>query len=82
MAGKSDFNENPVVSLDLDLDFGLRLRVCQNLLFYLIQVQITFQMLYLFKFRGFKVKGVFFKNFLSLAFNDIEQNAVFRDCAK
>ena len=27
--GKSDFNENPVVSLDLDLDFGLRLRVCQ-----------------------------------------------------
>ena len=31
MVGKSDFNENPVVSLDLDLDFGLRLRVCQNL---------------------------------------------------
>ena len=30
MVGKSDFNENPVVSLDLDLDFGLRLRVCQN----------------------------------------------------
>ena len=29
MVGKSDFNENPVVSLDLDLDFGLRLRVCQ-----------------------------------------------------
>ena len=35
LAGKSDFNENPVVSLDLeldldlDLDFGLRLRVCQ-----------------------------------------------------
>ena len=28
---KSDFNENPVVSLDLDLDFGLRLRICQNL---------------------------------------------------
>ena len=27
MVGKSDFNENPVVSLDLD--FGLRLRVCQ-----------------------------------------------------
>ena len=26
--GKSDFNENPVVSLDLD--FGLRLRVCQK----------------------------------------------------
>ena len=25
---KSDFNENPVVSLDLD--FGLRLRVCQK----------------------------------------------------
>ena len=31
MVGKSDFNENPVVSLDLDLDFGLRLRVCQFL---------------------------------------------------
>ena len=30
MDGKSDFNENPVVSLDLDLDFGLRLRVCQQ----------------------------------------------------
>ena len=29
VVGKSDFNENPVVSLDLD--FGLRLRVCQNL---------------------------------------------------
>ena len=29
MVGKSDFNENPVVSLDLDLDSGLRLRVCQ-----------------------------------------------------
>ena len=29
MVGKSDFNKNPVVSLDLDLDFGLRLRVCQ-----------------------------------------------------
>ena len=30
LVGKSDFNENPVVSPDLDLDFGLRLRVCQN----------------------------------------------------
>ena len=30
VVGKSDFNENPVVSPDLDLDFGLRLRVCQN----------------------------------------------------
>ena len=29
LVGESDFNENPVVSLDLDLDFGLRLRVCQ-----------------------------------------------------
>ena len=29
VVGKSDFNENPGVSLDLDLDFGLRLRVCQ-----------------------------------------------------
>ena len=28
VVGKSDFNENPVVSLDLD--FGLRLRVCQH----------------------------------------------------
>ena len=27
---KSDNNENPVVSLDLDLDIGLPLRVCQN----------------------------------------------------
>ena len=27
--GESDFNENPVISLDLDLDFGLRLKVCQ-----------------------------------------------------
>ena len=30
VVGKSDFNENPVVSPDLDLDFGLRLRICQN----------------------------------------------------
>ena len=30
VVGKSDFNENPAVSLDLDLDCGLRLRVCQN----------------------------------------------------
>ena len=30
VVGKSDFNENPVVSLDLDLDFGLWLRVCQK----------------------------------------------------
>ena len=29
VVGKSDFNENPVISLDLDLDLGLRLRVCQ-----------------------------------------------------
>ena len=28
MVGNFDFNENPVVSLDLDLNFGLRLRVC------------------------------------------------------
>ena len=34
MVGKSDFIENPVVSLDLDLDFGLRLRVCQFQLCY------------------------------------------------
>ena len=31
VAGKSDFDENPDVSLDVDLDFGLRLRVCQNI---------------------------------------------------
>ena len=31
VVGKSGFNENPVVSLDLDLDFGLRLRVRQLL---------------------------------------------------
>ena len=30
MVGKSDFNEIPVVSPDLDLDFGLPLRVCQK----------------------------------------------------
>ena len=30
MVGKSDFNENPIVSLDFDFDFGLRLRVCQK----------------------------------------------------
>ena len=29
VVGKSDSNESPVVSLDLNLDFGLRLRVCQ-----------------------------------------------------
>ena len=29
MVGKSNFNENLVVSLDLDLDFGLPLRDCQ-----------------------------------------------------
>ena len=33
VAGKSNFNENPVVSLDLDLDFGLRIRVCQYLVY-------------------------------------------------
>ena len=33
MVGKSDFNENPVVNPDLDLDFGLRLRVCQKYFF-------------------------------------------------
>ena len=32
VVGKSDFNENQVVSLDLDLDFGLRLKVCQQIL--------------------------------------------------
>ena len=30
VVGKSDFKENPVVSQDLDLDFGLRLRVCEK----------------------------------------------------
>ena len=30
LVGKSDFNESPVVSPDLDLDFGLLLRVCQK----------------------------------------------------
>ena len=30
MVGKSDFNENSVVSLDLELDFGLGLRACQK----------------------------------------------------
>ena len=29
MVGKSDFNEIPAISPDLDLDFGLRPRVCQ-----------------------------------------------------
>ena len=29
VVGKSDFNENPIVSPDLDMDFGLRLRVFQ-----------------------------------------------------
>ena len=33
VVGKSDFNENPVVSLDLDLDFGLQLSVCQKCIF-------------------------------------------------
>ena len=28
VVGKSDFNENPVVSLDFDLDFGFQLSVC------------------------------------------------------
>ena len=31
VVGKSDFNENPVISLDLDLDFGPRLRVQRGL---------------------------------------------------
>ena len=30
VVGKSDFNENPVLSLDLGLEFGLRFRVCQK----------------------------------------------------
>ena len=29
VVGKTNFNENPVVSLDLNLDFGLWLRICQ-----------------------------------------------------
>ena len=43
MVGKSDFNENPVVSLDLDLDldFGLRTRVCQLSQTYLIALQMV-----------------------------------------
>ena len=41
MVGKSDFNENPVVSPDLDLDFGLRLRVCQ--LTFALFASFTFQ---------------------------------------
>ena len=31
VVGESDFNENPVVSLDLDLDFGLRLRPIESM---------------------------------------------------
>ena len=30
VVGKFDFNENPVLSLDLGLEFGLRFRVCQK----------------------------------------------------
>ena len=30
VAGKSDSNQNPVLSRDLDLDFRFRLRVCQK----------------------------------------------------
>ena len=33
VVGKSDFNENPVVSLDLDLDLDLDLGFVKNLLF-------------------------------------------------
>ena len=45
MVGKSDFNENPVISLDLDLDldFGLRLRVCQNFYFGSIALSCFFE---------------------------------------
>ena len=32
MVGKSDFNENPVVSLDLDLDFDLGFVKIRNIL--------------------------------------------------
>ena len=30
VVGTSDFNENPVLSLDLGMEFGLRFRVCQK----------------------------------------------------
>ena len=29
VVGKSDFNENPVISVDLDFNFGLQISVCQ-----------------------------------------------------
>ena len=49
--GKSDCNENPVVSPDLDLDFGLRLRVCQ----FVNLVKIIFALKYIIKTRMTKV---------------------------
>ena len=44
MVGKSDFNENPVVSLDFDFDYGLRLRVCQFRLELYNSVRIFFDL--------------------------------------
>ena len=41
VVGKSDFNENPVVSVALDLDFGLRLRVCQFIFKQLFQTSTS-----------------------------------------
>ena len=38
---KSDFNENPVVSLDLDYDFGLRLRVYQFCFWWKLQMLLN-----------------------------------------
>ena len=57
VTGKSDFNENPVVSLDLDLDFGLQLRVCQ--LICQIRQDDTFNACFnwITSFRYFKIEG-------------------------
>ena len=42
-----DFNENPVISPNLDLDFGLRPRVCQKLKCRSVHMSKTFRTQYL-----------------------------------
>ena len=41
VVGKSDFNDNPVVGLDLELVFELRLKACQNPLSYFQKIKIS-----------------------------------------
>ena len=61
LVGKSDINENPVVSLDLDLDFGLRHRVCQKKLLNNFEGKLSIQLgIFLFFLVRNTFMGIFF----------------------